>query len=124
MIEPGDVYEIPARLARPPQAAYQDDPAPRESRWVLVISSELHCTQARYPDVIVVLLSAQVDQAGDNDVTVYRGEGGVERDSMAQGDVIVTLAKQDVPVQRWRGRVQTDTLIKVRAVIARVLQLI
>lgn len=124
VIEPGDVYEVPPRLARPPQAAHQPAPPHRDSRWVLVVSSQVVCAHARTPDVMVVLLSGQVDHAGENDVMVYRGEGGVQRDSIAQGDIIFTIAKQDLPIEKWRGRVQTDTLIQVRAVLARVLGLV
>jgi len=91
---------------------------------VVVVSSEIQCVQARYPDVHAVLLSSQVDMAGENDVKVYKGDGGVGSDSIAQGDVLFTLAKQDLIPSRWRGRVQADTLVLIRAVVAKVLGIV
>jgi mRNA-degrading endonuclease toxin of MazEF toxin-antitoxin module len=90
---------------------------------VLVVASESRCIQPRYPNVIVVLLSAQPEMAGEDDVLILKGEGGVDQDSIAQPDIVFTLAKQDLPLTRWKGRVQQDTLIQVRAALARVVGL-
>ncbi len=45
--------------------------------------------------------------AGENDVKLYKGDGGVETDSIAQGDVLFTLGKagsHPEPLARSRSR--------------------
>jgi hypothetical protein len=123
VIEPGAVFDIPATLARPPQAAHRDNQPRRERRWVVVISSQAHCDDPSQLTVLAVLLSAQTEFGGDHDVTILRGEA-VLRDSIAQGDLVFTLAKADLTAAHYRGTVLADTLIRVRAAVARVIGLI
>ena len=120
MIEPGSVFQVAPQLARPPQEAHRDDPAARQSRWVLVVSTERQCQAAAALTVFVVLLSEQVQYADEHDVLVLAGEG-VVRDSIAQTDVVFTVSKLDLDRARYRGRVQADTLLKVRAALGRLL---
>lgn len=121
MIEPGAVFEVAPRLAQPPQAVHRYDPAHRGSRWLLVVSPLAHCVDPQQLTVICVLLSAQPEYAADHDVLIYRGEC-VTRDSIAQCDLIFTLAKTDLEASRYRGTVQADTYLKVRAAVARYLE--
>lgn len=120
MIEPGGVFEIPARLARPPQEAHRFNPAPRDSRWVLIISTPDQCSRREHETVLGVLLSAQTEFAAEHDVLIYAGEC-VQQDSIAQADLLFTLSKIDLDRSRYRGTVQADTLLKVRAAVARFL---
>ncbi|MEW5705150.1 MAG: type II toxin-antitoxin system PemK/MazF family toxin [Pseudomonadota bacterium] len=120
MIEPGAVFELPARLARPPQEPHRFDPAARESRWVLVVSTSDQCLAPGYLTVFAVLLSSQTEYAGENDVLIFAGEA-VLRDSIAQADILFTLSKQDLGRARYRGTVSADTLKRVRAALARIL---
>lgn len=123
MVEPGAVFEIPARLAEPPQAAYRHDPSHRETRWVLVIAPLAHCVNPDQFTVTCVLLSAQPEYAAEHDVLIFKGDG-VAKDSIAQADLIFTLAKEDLLAGRYRGTVLADTLKKVRAAVARFLEFV
>lgn len=123
MVEPGAVFEIPARLADPPQAAHRYDPTHRTTRWVLVIAPLAHCVDPDQLTVTCVLLSAQPEYAAEHDVLIYRGDA-VVRDSIAQADLLFTLAKSDLLTGRYRGTVMTDTYLKVRAAVARFLELL
>lgn len=116
MIEPGAVFEIPARLANPPQAVHRNDPVRRENRWVVVVDTEAHCLDPRHLTVFTVLLSSQVNMAGPEDVTVLALEG-LPTDSIAQTDLVFTLAKSDLPSARYRTTVQADTLFQIRATL-------
>jgi len=71
----------------------------------------------------VVLLSAQVECAGRNDVLVRRPDGGIQRDSIAQTDLVFVLDKVELTGARYRGTVLGDTLRQVRARIAETLGL-
>jgi hypothetical protein len=116
VIEPGAVFEIPARLANPPQAAHRHDPARRESRWVVVVDTEAHCLDPRHLTVFTVLLSSQVEWAGPEDVTVLALEG-LPADSIAQTDLVFTLAKSDLTGPRYRTTLQADSLFQIRATL-------
>lgn len=120
MIESGAVFQIPPRLARPPQEAHRFNPAQRDSRWVVIISTPEQCLKPEHETVLGVLLSAQVEYAAEHDVLIYAGECVVE-DSIAQADLLFTLSKIDLDKSRYRGTVQADTLKKVRATVARFL---
>ena len=118
MVEPGAVFEIPADLADPPQRAQQDAPPRRESRWVLVVSSKADCRDRNEPTVIVVLLSAKTEFQDRHDVLILRPDGGVQRDSIAQTDLIFTVLKDDLRDDRFRGTVLRDTIVRIRSRLA------
>jgi len=120
VIEPGGVFQIPPRLARPPQEAHRFNPAPRESRWVLIISTPDQCLKPEHETVLGILLSSQLAYSAEHDVLIYAGECVLE-DSIAQADLLFTLSKIDLDRSRYRGTVQADTLLKVRAAVARLL---
>jgi hypothetical protein len=121
MIVPGSVFEIPAPLAEPPQRARQQDPPPRENRWVLVLSNKRDCAERLHETVTVVLLSAKTEYMGRHDVLIRRPDGGVERDSLAQTDIVLTLAKAELTDDWHRGVVMRDTLVRVRAKLSETL---
>ena len=103
MIQPGAVFRVPPELADPPGRAVQDDPPLRESRWVLVVSNKTDCRDRLHGTVNTVLFSAQTHYAGRHDVLVQRPDGGLERDSIAQTDLIFTIAKYELTDDRHRG---------------------
>jgi NaMN:DMB phosphoribosyltransferase len=70
--------------------------------------------------VLGVLLSSQLEYAAEHDVLIYAGECVLE-DSIAQADLLFTLSKIDLDQSHYRGTVQADTLVKVRATVARFL---
>ena len=121
MTEPGAVFELPARLAVPPQRSFQDNPPDRDSRWVLVVSSEADCSNDECWNVLSVLLSSRVDLVGPFDVVVQPPVGGVRVPSIAQTDIVVTIDKRDISGHlngpRHRGTVLADTLLQVRALL-------
>ena len=59
-----------------------------------------------------------VEYAGRHDVLVIRPDGGVQRDSIAQVDLLFTLLKQDLTTDRYRGTLMSDTLRQIRAKLA------
>ena len=118
MMRPGAVYELPAKLAQPPERGYQENPPVREKRWVLIVSSERDCVDVKCTTVLGVLLSARVDLQSRFDVLIVAPEGGIKVDSIAQSDIVVTLDKRDLTGSRetrFRGIVTTDTLLRIRA---------
>ena len=121
MIEPGAVFEIPASLAAPPQRSHQDNPPDRQSRWVVVVSSQTDCGDPGCRNVLSVLLSTRVDLAGPFDVVTLPPIGGVRRPSIAQTDIVVTVDKRDIsgPVNgsRYRGTVLADTIRQIKALM-------
>ena len=126
MIEPGAVFELPARLAQPPQRSFQENPPEREHRWVLVVSSLNDCSAADCATVQTVLLSAQVEYAGPYDVLILSPDGGVDRDCLAQTDILITIDKRDLSGAhggRYRGTLMADSLARVRALLRRRLDL-
>lgn len=123
MIEPGGVYEIPAALADPPQRARQENPRPRENRWVLVVSNKADCRDRNHPTAVVVLFSSQVGYQGRHDVLVTRPDGGLRTDSIAQTDMVFVVDKSELEDDRQRGTVMSDTLRQVRAKLSETLGL-
>lgn len=126
MIEPGAVFELPARLAQPPQRAFRENPPERDHRWVLIVSSLNDCSAADSPTVQTILLSAKVEFAGPYDVLILSPDGGVERDCLAQTDILITIDKREISGAyggRYRGTVMADTLARVRALLRRRLDL-
>lgn len=84
---------------------------------MLIVDTEAHCVDPRHLTVFTVLLSSQVDKAGPEDVTVLALEG-LPADSIAQTDLVFTLAKADLTGPRYRTIVQADTLVQVRSTLA------
>ena len=82
----------------------------------MVVDTEGHCLDPRHLTVFTVLLSSQVDMAGPEDVTVLALDG-IPVDSIAQTDLVFTLAKADLTGPRYRTTVQADTLFQVRATL-------
>jgi len=121
VIEPGAVFEIPAPLAAPPQRSHQDNPPERQSRWVVVVSSQTDCEDPGCMNVLSVLLSTRIDLAGPFDVVVLPPFGGVRRPSIAQTDIVVTIDKRDISGSingpRYRGTVLADTLLQIKALL-------
>jgi hypothetical protein len=121
VIEPGAVFEIPAQLAQPPGRAFQDNPAVRDHRWVLVVSSVSDCADQGCENVLVVLLSRRMDMCGPMDVPVLHPNGGVEVDSIAQSDIVLTIDRRSIsgPTNgpRYRGTVLDDTLLQLRSLL-------
>ncbi len=89
----------------------------RESRWLLVVSSKRDCRAADCPTVVVIIFSAQVQHAGRHDELVRAGDG-VQRDSIAQTDLVMFWPKDELTDDRWKGDVMQDTLTRVRARLA------
>lgn len=118
MLEPGAVFEVPHALADPPQVARQTAPPTRENRWVLLVSCMADCTDRDLRTVTAVLLSAQVDYQGRHDVLIQRPDGGVARTSIAQTDLILSILKDELAEDRYRGTVLRDTLRQIRARLA------
>ena len=118
MIDPGAVFEIPARLARPPQATTQVAPPARENRWVIVVSSKADCRDRWQETVTVVLCSAQTEYADRHDVLVREQDGGMSRTSIAMTDLVFVVLKDELSDDRYRGTVLRDTLVQIRARLA------
>jgi mRNA-degrading endonuclease toxin of MazEF toxin-antitoxin module len=118
VIQPGAVFEIPADLAEPPQRRLKSSPPARESRWVVIVNNKRDCRDPYPLTALVVLLSAKVEYAGRHDVHVVRPDGGVQRDSIAQVDLLFTLLKEDLAIDRYRGTLMSDTLRQIRAKLA------
>ena len=70
---------------------------------------------------MVVLLSAQTEYAYRHDVLIRRPDGGIERDSIAQTDLVFVVEKVELTADRLRGTVMADTLRQVRAKLAETL---
>lgn len=121
MIEPGAVFEIPAPLAVPPQRSFQDNPPERENRWVMIVSSKTDCDDTECWNVLTVLMSARIDLVGPFDVVILPPIGGVERPSIAQTDIVITIDKRDLsgPMNgpRYRGTVLADSFRQVRSLL-------
>ena len=115
MLEPGAIFEVPPDLADPPQRPQQLAPPRRDSRWVVVVSSKADCRDRNEPTVIVVLLSAKTEYQDRHDVLILRPDGGIQRDSIAQTDLIFTVLKDDLGDDRYRGTVLRDTMVRIRA---------
>lgn len=90
----------------------------RCSRWVLVVSCKADCRDRYQETVTVVLLSTKVEYQGRHDVIIRRPDGGVERDSIAQTDLVLPVLKSELTDERQRGIVMRDTLKQVRAKLA------
>lgn len=82
----------------------------------MVVDTPPHCLDPDHLTVFTVLLSSQVDMAGPEDVLVLALEG-LQTDSIAQTDLVFTLAKADLVRSRYRTTVQADTLFQVRATL-------
>lgn len=115
MIVPGAVFEIPADFADPPQRRYQTNPPARESRWVLIVSCKGDRRDRGLPTVLTVLCSAQVDYQDRPDVLIRCPDGGLQRDSIAQTDLVFVVPRVELTDGRYRGTVFRDTLGQVRA---------
>lgn len=102
----------------PPAAS----PAPvREERWLVVVSSKRDCRDVACPTVVVIILSAKVEHAGRHDELIRAGDGGVQRDSIAQTDLVLFWPKDELLDDRCKGELMLDTLIRVRARLANTL---
>ncbi len=121
MIEPGAVFEVPPHLAEPPQVATQASPPARNARWVVVVSNKTDCRDRFHETVTVVLLSAQPEYGGRHDVFIPRPVGGLERDSIAQTDLVFVILKSELTDDRYRGKILSDTLVQVRAKLSETL---
>jgi hypothetical protein len=121
VIQPGSVFEVPHALADPPQTARQNDPPPRISRWLLVVSNKADCRDRFQETITVVLLSAQVEYQDRHDVLIRRPDGGVQRDSIAQTDLVFTVLRDQLSDDRFRGTVLRDTLRQVKAKLSETL---
>lgn len=121
MIEPGAIFEVPPHLAEPPQVAAQEGAPVRLSRWVLIVSNKADCRDRYHETVTVVLLSAQPEYGGRHDVFIPRPVGGLERDSIAQTDLVFVILKAELTDDRYRGKVLSDTLVQVRAKLSETL---
>ena len=121
MIAPGAVFEIPAPLADPPQRARNPNAPARARRWVLVVSNKADCRDRFLETIVVVLLSAQTEYAYRHDILIRRPDGGIERDSIAQTDLVFVVEKVELTADRLRGTVMADTLRQVRAKLAETL---
>jgi hypothetical protein len=121
VIEPGAVFELPAKQAQPPGRAFQDNPPVRDHRWVLIVSSAADCADEVCDNVLVVLLSRRMDMCGPMDVPVLHPNGGVEADSIAQSDIVLTIDRRAIsgPTNgpRYRGTVLDDTFLQLRALL-------
>jgi hypothetical protein len=115
VIRPGAIFEVPHQLADPPQYARQVGAPPRENRWILVVSCKADCADRFQETVTVVLLSAQIEYQSRHDVLIRRPDGGIERDSIAQTDLVFPVLKSELTDERHRGIVLRDTLRQVRA---------
>jgi hypothetical protein len=87
------------------------------------VSNKADCRDRHQETVTVVLLSAQTDYQGRHDVLIRRPDGGVERDSIAQTDLVLTILRDQLSDDRFRGIVLRDTLRQVRAKLAETLGL-
>ncbi len=114
-IRPGAVYAVPAEDV--PMPPTKGAAPPRERRWLLVVSSKRDCRSADCPTVVVIIFSAQVQYAGRHDELVRAGDG-VQRDSIAQTDLVMFWRKDELTDDRWMGDVMQDTLARVRARLA------
>ena len=121
MIQPGAIFEVPHALADPPQVARQSNPPARTSRWLLVVSNQADCRDRHQETITVVLLSAQIEYQDRHDVLVRRPDGGLERDSIAQTDLVITILRTELGDERFHGIVLRDTLRQVRAKLAETL---
>ena len=90
---------------------------PRDERWLLIVSTKRDCRAADCPTVVIVILSAKVEFAGRHDELVRAGDA-VQRDSIAQTDLVIFWPKAELTDARWRGDVMQDTLARVRARLA------
>jgi hypothetical protein len=64
--------------------------------------------------------SAQIEYAGPYDVLVIAPDGGVQRDSLAQSDIVITVDKRNLSGTngaRYRGTLMADTLAQIRALL-------
>ena len=77
---------------------------------MLVVDTEAHCLDPDHLTVFAVLLSSQVDLAGPEDVTILALDG-LPADSIAQTDLVFTLAKADLVGSRYQTTVQADTFV-------------
>jgi hypothetical protein len=118
VIVPGAVFEVPHSLADPPQRVRQSSPPHRESRWVLVVSNKADCGDRYQETITSVLLSAKTEYQSRHDVLIKHPDGGVERDSIAQTDLVLPILKAELTDERFRGVVLRDTLRQVRAKLA------
>ncbi len=96
----------------PPTASPQ--PA-REERWLVVVSCKRDCRDSACSTVVVIVLSAKVEHAGRHDELIRAGDGGVQRDSIAQSDLVMFWSKDELLDERWKGDLMQDTLMRVRA---------
>jgi len=118
-IAPGAVFTVdPSRVHLP--AALMDPNAPhRDSRWLLVVSCKADCRQEESHTVLVVILSAKVEHFWSrHDVVIEKGDGGTDRQCIAQGDTVFPMLKSDiVGTGTYKGSVFKSTLGQVRAMI-------
>jgi mRNA-degrading endonuclease toxin of MazEF toxin-antitoxin module len=118
VIEPGAVFEIPPELAEPPQRQRQASPPEREHRWVIVLTNKADCRDQHQETVTVILCSAKTEYQGRHDVLVQAKDGGMERRSIAQTDLVFVVLKDELTNDRYRGTVLKDTLVQIRARLA------
>ncbi|MGO9179771.1 MAG: hypothetical protein ACLQBX_20135 [Candidatus Limnocylindrales bacterium] len=63
----------------------------------------------------MTILSAKIEHAGRHDELVRAGDGGVQRDCIAQTDLVLFWPKNELLDERWKGDLMQDTLRRVRA---------
>ena len=122
-IEPGAVYTVdPSKVHLP--AALANGPH-RDNRWLLVVSCKDDCRHEYSATVLVVILSAKVQNYwARHDVLVEKGDGGTDQQCIAQADTVFPLLKSDLlGTGTLRGGMFKDTLRQVRARIGAVVGL-
>ena len=120
-IEPGAVFTVDPSLVHLPTAINGPH---RDQRWVLVVSCKGDCHQNYLPTVLVVVLSAQVQNFwASHDVLLRKGDGGTDRDCIAEGDTIFPILKADLRTGALRGTVFTSSLGQIRVRIGSVIGL-
>ena len=119
-IVPGAVFRLdPMHVVLPRREGAQ--PA-RETRSVVVVSNKRDCRDDWCPTVIVLPLSAQLQHFNArHDVEIAQGDGGTDRDVMAQADLAHFILKSDLLSGELRGVLLRDTQARIKVVLGNVL---
>ena len=112
VVDPFAVYLAPIPGAKPK----------RETRWVVVLSSEADCDESWARTLLVAVLSRQTQHFwAQHDILVAKGDGGVDVEVLAQCDTVFSMLKADLLAGELKGIVQRDTLAQIRAKVARLI---
>jgi mRNA-degrading endonuclease toxin of MazEF toxin-antitoxin module len=84
-------------------------------------SNKADCRDANHPTVTVVVCSAKVEYSGQHDVLLRAPDGGLERDSIAQTDLVFVVLKDELTDERFHGILMADTLLQIRAKLSETL---